>query len=91
MPIYEYQCTACGQKMEKLQKATAGLTLDCIRCGGIAKRMVSAAGFRLAGSGWYETDFKQSNQRNLVESKDTNTQTSPNTSTATKAKDESKE
>ena len=59
MPIYEYACTECGHKMEALQKMSDDPLTDCPECGKPAlKKQVSAAGFRLKGGGWYETDFK---------------------------------
>lgn len=68
MPIYEYQCGACAHQLEKLQKMNEDRLVDCPECGQPAlKRLVSAAAFRLKGSGWYETDFKQGNKRNLAE------------------------
>lgn len=59
MPIYEYRCDGCAHELEKLQKmADEPLTL-CPQCGEPKlRRKISAAGFRLKGSGWYETDFK---------------------------------
>jgi len=69
MPIYEYRCQSCGHELEKLQRLSDTALTDCPECGKSAlKRLVSAAGFRLKGAGWYETDFKKSNQRNLVDS-----------------------
>ena len=59
MPIYEYCCAACGARQEVLQKMGAPLLTDCPDCGKpTLKKMVSAAGFHLKGSGWYATDFK---------------------------------
>jgi putative FmdB family regulatory protein len=69
MPIYEYVCRACGQPSEILQKISEPDATDCPLCGKPAlTRQVSAAGFRLKGGGWYETDFKSDNKKNLVES-----------------------
>jgi putative FmdB family regulatory protein len=68
MPIYEYECTACGDLHEIMQKITEDPLTDCPSCGQPAlKKLISAAGFRLSGTGWYETDFKRSRQRNLTE------------------------
>lgn len=59
MPIYEYKCTACDHRMEKLQKMSDEPLKDCPECNESAlTKLVSAAGFRLTGTGWYETDFK---------------------------------
>lgn len=68
MPIYEYRCDACGGEMEKLQRISDDKLVDCPVCEepGL-KRLVSAAAFRLKGSGWYETDFKKDNKRNLAD------------------------
>lgn len=67
MPIYEYECKACGQRMDKLQKMSADPLKQCPACQQDSlERLVSAAGFRLAGGGWYETDFKTGGKKNLV-------------------------
>lgn len=75
MPIYEYQCKACGQRLEKLQKLNAAPLTQCPHCEQQAlTRLISAAGFRLAGGGWYETDFKSGGKKNLAGDKsDTST------------------
>lgn len=68
MPIYEYVCTACGTECEMLQKISEPLATTCPQCGKDAlTKEISAAGFRLKGGGWYETDFKTSNRHNVVE------------------------
>lgn len=66
MPIYEYRCEACGHEFEKLQKISADPLRDCPECETASlKKLISAAGFRLKGSGWYETDFKSGKTKNL--------------------------
>ncbi len=71
MPIYEYRCLACGHELEKLQKLNDSPLTDCPVCNEAAlKKQMSAAGFRLKGSGWYETDFKKGSKRNLHDSGD---------------------
>jgi putative FmdB family regulatory protein len=71
MPIYEYCCKHCGHSLDILQKMSdAPLTL-CPHCQqDTLSKLVSAAGFRLSGKGWYETDFKGDTEikRNLSES-----------------------
>ena len=70
MPIYEYRCSACGHHLEALQKMAEAPLRKCPECGkSQLKRLVSASQFRLKGSGWYETDFKNKSEtkRNLVE------------------------
>lgn len=69
MPIYEYECQECGHQVEVLQKISDDPLTECPACKANAmKKMVSAAGFRLSGSGWYETDFKSKNKKNLAQS-----------------------
>jgi len=67
MPIYEYQCRACGHKFEKLQKISDDPLTDCPSCEKTElKKLISAAAFRLKGGGWYETDFKSGDKKNLA-------------------------
>ncbi len=71
MPIYEYQCEACGHQLEALQKMNDDPLKDCPECAeSTLKKQISAAGFRLKGSGWYETDFKSGNKKNLSDGQD---------------------
>lgn len=71
MPIYEYRCDACGHELEALQKMTDPALSDCPECRQSSlKKIISAAGFRLKGSGWYETDFKSGKKKNVHESGD---------------------
>jgi len=64
MPIYEYQCEKCHHHLEALQKLSDKPLRECPECGKHSlKRLISAPLFRLAGSGWYETDFKSDNER----------------------------
>jgi putative FmdB family regulatory protein len=66
MPIYEYVCSDCGHEFERLQKMSAAPLRDCPACEKqCLKKKISAPGFRLSGSGWYETDFKSDKQKNL--------------------------
>ena len=70
MPIYEYRCKSCGHELEKLQKMSDDPLTDCPQCDKPElNKLISAAGFRLSGSGWYETDFKSGNKKNLSEGK----------------------
>ena len=61
MPIYEYECRQCGHRFDTLRKMSDPLLTDCPACGQPAlRKLLSAPHFRLKGSGWYETDFKNS-------------------------------
>jgi putative FmdB family regulatory protein len=69
MPIYEYQCKSCGHELEAFQKLSDDPLKECPACGDLElTKLISAAGFRLKGGGWYETDFKgsQDKKKNLA-------------------------
>ena len=69
MPIYEFECSGCGHRFDRLQKLSDTDPTVCPACDAPhLRRMVSAPSFRLAGSGWYETDFKKDGdkKRNLA-------------------------
>jgi putative FmdB family regulatory protein len=70
VPIYEYECKECEHRLEALQKMSADHLTECPECGKqTLQKLVSAAAFRLSGSGWYETDFKdKKEQKNLFTS-----------------------
>lgn len=65
MPIYAFACDACGHRFDRLQKLSDADPADCPGCGaqGRIRRQVTAPAFRLAGSGWYETDFKSGREK----------------------------
>lgn len=66
MPIYEYLCEACGHELEAIQKLSDAVLRVCPVCEKKAlKKKLTASVFRLSGSGWYETDFKTGDKRNL--------------------------
>jgi putative FmdB family regulatory protein len=67
MPIYEYQCRSCGHAYEALQKISEAPLTECPACNkpDLMKK-ISAAGFRLKGAGWYETDFKSGSKKNVA-------------------------
>ncbi len=68
MPIYEYACEACGHEFEALQKVNDKPLKKCPECGKPRlKKLLSAPSFRLKGGGWYETDFKSGNKKNLAD------------------------
>lgn len=81
MPIYEYECTSCHHHFDLIQKINEEPATTCPECAkNSLVKLVSAAGFQLKGTGWYETDFK-----NKGTTKPTNTDTT--TKTATPASD----
>ncbi len=67
MPIYEYQCTHCEHEFETIQKISEDPLTQCPECQrNTLRKKISAAGFRLKGGGWYETDFKGGKKRNVI-------------------------
>ena len=76
MPIYEYQCNDCEHVFDVLQKMSEDPLTYCPECGKPElRKLLSAPNFRLKGGGWYETDFKDKNQRNLAKSSDSGSKT----------------
>ena len=87
MPIYEYQCQACEKVTDFLQKMSDDPMVTCPECNAdTLKKLISAPRFRLAGSGWYETDFKQGDKKNLASSEASSAKPSVQTETKTEAK-----
>ena len=67
MPIYEYQCEACRHELEAIQKLSDAPLVECPSCGKSSlKKRISAVAFRLKGGGWYETDFKTGDKKNIA-------------------------
>ena len=90
MPIYEYQCEACGHRLEKLQKIADDPLKDCPACNQpTLKKLVSAAAFRLKGGGWYETDFKTGSKKNVLHGADSTSKSSDSGSSTSKSSDSS--
>jgi putative FmdB family regulatory protein len=57
MPLYEYQCTKCGHRFEKIQKFSDKRIKKCPECGGPVEQVISAPAVQFKGSGWYVTDY----------------------------------
>jgi putative FmdB family regulatory protein len=71
MPLYEYQCTRCGARFERLQKLSDPPVTECPVCGGPVEKMVSSPAFQFKGSGWYVTDYaRKPDSPSAPESKD---------------------
>lgn len=59
MPIYEYQCSTCGHRLEEMQKFSDAPLTTCPECGKpTLERLVSHTSFQLKGGGYYATDYK---------------------------------
>ena len=97
MPIYEYQCDDCNHVLDALQKVNDKPLVVCPECGKKSlRRLISAPNFRLKGEGWYETDFKKENRKNVADQKDEKPEKkesskSDNDSDKTKKKDKIKD
>lgn len=57
MPLYDYQCTECGETTEVLQKAKDRSLEKCPKCGGPVVKCVSSPAIQFKGNGWYITDY----------------------------------
>ncbi|WP_420597862.1 FmdB family zinc ribbon protein [Neptuniibacter sp.] len=67
MPIFDFQCQSCGHEFEKLVLKSDTPAPACVSCSSEdVTKQISAPGFRLSGSGWYETDFKTGKKKNLA-------------------------
>jgi putative FmdB family regulatory protein len=89
MPIYEYRCTSCAFQKEYLQKINDPVMSVCPECNkNTFSKMLSAAGFKLKGSGWYATDFKNSGSKPAAK---TSVETSANAADKGAAKSEGKD
>jgi len=86
MPIYEYACVSCDHHLETLQKMSEDPLVFCPECGEESlRKKVSAAAFVLKGSGWYETDFKNSGKEKPKDAKASDGQPASKTSSDTKS------
>lgn len=88
MPIYEYQCSACGHNLEAFQKMSEEPLTECPACHKSAlQKLISSAGFQLKGTGWYVTDFRNKGKSDSTDSKSKTTST-PSSSESSKSKDD---
>ena len=60
MPLYEYQCDACGHRFEVIQKFSDPPVENCQRCSGNVRKLLSSPAIQFKGSGWYITDYARS-------------------------------
>jgi len=84
VPIYEYQCDNCDYKLECIQKIGDDPLLTCPKCDTDSlRKLVSAASFRLKGTGWYATDFKDKPKKTDTPKETSTTETKPEAKTTT--------
>ena len=63
MPIYEYECTSCGGRLDVFQKIGDKPLHTCSQCGGGLKKLISNTSFVLKGGGWYVTDYPSKDRK----------------------------
>jgi putative FmdB family regulatory protein len=91
MPIYEYRCDKCGFQKEFLRRMSDAPLTDCPKCGKRSfKKLVTAAGFHLKGTGWYATDFKGSGAKPVAKQDKSESKSETKIETKTEAKTEAK-
>lgn len=94
MPIYEYECNACGHHLEAFQKMSETPLTECPECKkSTLTKLVSAAGFQLKGTGWYVTDFRNKGKpettKNSSKSSDSGDKSSSSTTSQSQSTDSS--
>ena len=62
MPLFEYECSKCGNRFEKIHKFSNRSIKTCPKCGGKVARLPSAPAIQFKGSGWYITDYARKGQ-----------------------------
>jgi putative FmdB family regulatory protein len=67
LPTYEYACTACGHRLDAVQKFTDDALTECPECGGKLRKVFGAPGIVLKGSGFYKTDTRAQDKRSSAE------------------------
>ncbi|HJQ40394.1 MAG TPA: FmdB family zinc ribbon protein [Thermoanaerobaculia bacterium] len=92
MPLYEYQCTQCGEREEIIQKLSDPPYSHCPKCGGEMKKLISAPAIQFKGTGWYKTDYasKPAASESKSESSKSETKSEAKTETKSETKSESK-
>ena len=94
MPLYEYQCDACGHRFEVIQKFSDAPIETCEKCGGHVRKLLSSPAIQFKGSGWYITDYARagkSDSTSTAAKSESSTSTSESkTETKSEAKSESK-
>ncbi len=91
MPIYEYQCEGCEHEFESMQRMSEPPLTQCPSCGkDRLKKKISAVAFRLKGGGWYETDFKSGDKKNVASSSDSGGESTSSSASNKSEKSDSK-
>ena len=85
MPLYEYKCDTCGNRVEILQRVSDKPFTHCPNCGGSMKKQFSSPAIQFKGSGFYKTDYASKSSSSTAESKsDTKSETKSESKPAAK-------
>jgi putative FmdB family regulatory protein len=90
VPIYEYQCSKCGEIFEAFQKITDEPLTECRFCRGKVEKLISQSSFQLKGSGWYLTDYANKNSAGTANDKPKAAKETPEAAEKPKASTEPK-
>ena len=71
MPLYEYECDACGHRFEKIQKFSDPLVEACPKCDGVVHKLMSSPAIQFKGSGFYITDYAKKDTKDTKDTKET--------------------
>lgn len=90
MPLYEYQCTLCGERVEIIQRLSDPPYSHCPKCGGDMKKLHSAPAIQFKGSGWYKTDYANAGKKPEAKSESSETKSESKSETKSESKSETK-
>lgn len=89
MPLYEYECEACGNRFEKIQKFSDPLVDTCPKCGGKVEKLLSSPAIQFKGSGWYITDYAKKSSSDSSSSSNSSSKSNKPDSSSDSSKTES--
>jgi len=85
MPLYEYQCTVCGERSEILQRVSDPSYTHCPKCGGMVKKLFSSPAIQFKGSGFYKTDYASTSTAKPSEGSESKSETKSDAKTEKKS------
>jgi putative FmdB family regulatory protein len=91
MPLYEYQCTQCAERIEIIQKLSDPPYSHCPKCGGDMKKLLSAPAIQFKGSGWYKTDYASKPAGSSSSAKSESSESKSETKSETKSESKASE
>lgn len=86
MPLYEYQCSQCGERLEILQRVSDPPHAHCPKCGADMKKLLSAPAIQFKGSGFYKTDYSSSSKPSESKTETKSESSKPDSTTTTPTK-----